>query len=101
MLRRLDVVSAVVVGVVCSAGVHAQGASATPAEVTPSTIPDDLSLLIGKKVIVGRMPLCLPNTYTPNLSYNGKAAVVSGFKPYQGLNMINIGGLPPTLRTQM
>jgi hypothetical protein len=27
-------------------------------------LPDDLNLLVGKKVIVGRMPLCQPGAYT-------------------------------------
>jgi hypothetical protein len=42
-------------------------------------IPDDLHLLEGKKVIVGRMPLCVPNTYTVNLTYAGKHATVVSF----------------------
>ena len=44
-------------------------------------IPDDLNLLAGKKVVVGRLPLCVPNTYTVNLTYAGKPATVVSYAP--------------------
>jgi hypothetical protein len=56
---------------------------------------------VGKKVIVGRIPLCVPNTYNANLSYAGKPAVVAGFKPNTQLNAPIFAGLPPALRAQM
>src|SRR4051794_25269126 len=44
-------------------------------------IPDDLNLLVGKKVVVGRLPLCVPKTFTSNLAYSGKTATVASVKP--------------------
>jgi hypothetical protein len=42
--------------------------------IAQASIPPDLHQLIGKKVIVGRMPLCMPKTYATNLTYAGKPA---------------------------
>jgi hypothetical protein len=47
----------------------------------PQPIPDNLNLLVGKKVVIGRMPLCVPKTYNTNLTYSGKTATVVSFKP--------------------
>ncbi len=47
----------------------------------PQPIPDDLNLLVGKKVIIGRMPLCVPKTFNTNLTYSGKTATVVSLKP--------------------
>src|ERR1700689_5254670 len=41
----------------------------------------DLNLLVGKKVLVQRSPLCQPGTYTAVLSYSGKQARVVSMKP--------------------
>ena len=40
-----------------------------------------LDLLIGKKVIVQRMPLCQPGTFTVVMTYAGKQGVVDSMKP--------------------
>lgn len=56
-----------------------------PQAISPAlpsdAMPSDLSLLVGKQVIVGRLPLCVPKSYTPDLSYAGKPAVVVSFRP--------------------
>ncbi|MGN6057468.1 MAG: hypothetical protein ACTHOI_02645 [Sphingomicrobium sp.] len=67
--------------------------------VTP--IPEDLALLQGKKVVVGRLALCVPNTFQPNLTYAGQTATVVGFKPYQMLNNVALTGLPPSARAMI
>ena len=41
----------------------------------------DLGILLGKQVIVQRIPLCQPGTFTPVLTYAGKAATVVSLKP--------------------
>jgi hypothetical protein len=41
----------------------------------------DLNLLVGKQVLVQRIPLCQPGTYTAVLSYAGKQAKVVSMKP--------------------
>src|SRR6267142_5741349 len=45
------------------------------------SIPNDLKLLESKQVIVGRLPLCEPKTFTVNLNYAGKNATVVSVKP--------------------
>ena len=45
-----------------------------------AAIPENLALLRGKKVMVGRIALCVPNSFQPNLAYAGKIATVVGFK---------------------
>lgn len=42
----------------------------------------DLNLLVGKQVVVQRMPLCQPGTYTTVLAYAGKYAKVVSMKPF-------------------
>ena len=41
----------------------------------------DPSQLVNKKVVVQRMPLCEPGTFTPNLNYAGKTGLVVSAKP--------------------
>jgi len=73
-----------------------------PTDSAPG-IPNDLSLLTGKKVIVGRIPLCVPNTYSANMTYGGKLATVVSFAPNAMLarNAANLSRLPPNMRTTM
>jgi hypothetical protein len=47
----------------------------------PQPLPDNLNLLIGKKVVIGRIPLCVPKTFNTNLTYSGKTATVVSLKP--------------------
>src|SRR5215469_17045010 len=44
-------------------------------------LPSDLRLMVGMRVMVGRMPLCEPNTYTVDLAHAGKAAKIISVKP--------------------
>jgi hypothetical protein len=76
--------------------------ASTDAVPTPR-IPDDLNLLIGKKVIVGRMPLCAPNTYAANLTYAGKPATVISYTPNAALaeNAANPNRFPPIMRASI
>jgi len=66
-----------------------------------SSIPDDLALLQGKTVIVGRLPLCVPNTYQPNLAYAGKAARVIELKRDRALTNLSTANLPPNSRAMV
>ena len=60
--------------------------SPAPADAAPTPrLPDDLNLLVGKNVIVGRLPLCVPNSYTANLAYAGKPATVVSYTPNAAL----------------
>src|ERR1700683_1095575 len=43
----------------------------------------DLSLFVGKQVIVQRIPLCQPGTYNTVLTYSGKQATVVSLKPFK------------------
>jgi hypothetical protein len=71
--------------------------------VVTTQIPDDLHLLVGKHVVVGRMPLCVPSTYTVNLSYAGKLASVLAFKENNSFDHLGAGlnRLPPNMRAMM
>jgi hypothetical protein len=53
--------------------------------------------------VVGRLPLCLPNTYSFNLSYAGKEATVVSFKRNKTLDIVavNMSHLPENLRVMM
>jgi hypothetical protein len=42
-------------------------------------IPEDLDLLVGKKVIVGRLNLCAPKSFNVNLAHSGKLAKVISY----------------------
>ena len=54
-----------------------------PSQSAPQSqpIPEDLNLLVGKRVVIGRLPLCVPKTFTTNLTYSGKTATVVSLKP--------------------
>jgi hypothetical protein len=43
----------------------------------------DFNVLIGKQVIVQRIPLCQPGTYNTVLTYAGKQAIVVSLKPFK------------------
>jgi hypothetical protein len=43
----------------------------------------DFNVLVGKQVIVQRIPLCQPGTYTTVLTYSGKQATVVSLKPFK------------------
>lgn len=65
-------------------------------QTSDKTIPQNLHLLVGKRVVVGRMILCVPNTYSPNLSYAGKTATVMAFKENTTLTT-----LPPSVLNRL
>ena len=64
-------------------------------------LPDDLHQLVGKHVLVGRMPLCVPKSYTANLSYAGKPATVISFIRNVTLDHTNVNRMPPGMRPMM
>lgn len=74
-------------------------AAQVPTGAAPE-IPNDLNLLTGKKVIVGRIPLCVPNTYSANLTYGGKLATVVSYVPNALLarNAANLYRYPADMR---
>jgi hypothetical protein len=81
-------------------------ASASAAQQTGSAVAavgmlDDLQLLVGKRVVVGRMPLCVPKTYTANLTYAGKPATVISFVRNPALEHTNLNRTPAGLRPMM
>lgn len=80
----------------------AMPAAQGPTDAAPG-IPDDLKLLTGKKVIVGRIPLCVPNTYSVNMTYGGKLATVVSYAPNAMLvrNAANLNRFPPNVRATM
>ena len=43
----------------------------------------DFNVLVGKQVIVQRIPLCQPGTYNTVLTYSGKQATVVSLKPFK------------------
>jgi len=43
----------------------------------------DFNVLVGKQVIVQRIPLCQPGTYNAVLTYAGKQATVVSLKPFK------------------
>ena len=63
----------------------------------------DLNLLIGKEVIVQRVPLCPPGTYTHVLAYAGKQARVVSLKPLHlaALPQSAMNRLPPETRATL
>src|ERR1039458_2083794 len=60
----------------------------------------NLDLLIGKRVIVQRIPLCSPGTFTIVLTYAGKQATVVSLKPSRitPLSQNIMNKLPPETR---
>lgn len=75
--------------------------SPAPAGAATTKIPDDLNLLVGKKVLVGRMPLCVPKTYSVNLTYAGKPATVVSYAPDPMLARTNVDRMPANMRPMM
>jgi hypothetical protein len=65
-----------------------------------SQFPDDLQLLVGKHIVLGRLPVCTPSTYTANLAYAGKPAKVLSFEANKALrgSAGNLSRMPPNLR---
>jgi hypothetical protein len=76
-------------------------------ETSPSTvstsIPDDLNLLIGKRVVVGRMPLCTPGTYAVDFAHAGQSASVINFNANRAMSGLgaNMATLQPSVRAMM
>jgi hypothetical protein len=64
---------------------------------------ENLSLLIGKQVIVQRIPLCQPGTYTTVLTYSGKQATVFSLKPFKfpQISQAALNRMTPELRALM
>jgi hypothetical protein len=56
--------------------------------------------LVGKKVIIGRLPLCQPNTFTADISHSGKQATVVSAKPSKSPQLPNnvLNRMPPESR---
>jgi len=71
------------------------------AQVQPQV--QDLSQLVGKRVIVQRVPLCEPATYTPVLTYAGKEATVLSIKRSRlpVLSQATLARLTPEARAMM
>jgi hypothetical protein len=47
-----------------------------------NAVPSELAQMVGKEVVVQRMPFCQPGTYVPILTYAGKHAKVVAAKPF-------------------
>lgn len=69
------------------------------AQSTGAPLPENLSLLLGKKVLVGQMRLCVPNTYNVKQAYRGQPARVVGFRRWK-MN-VPTEGLTPAMRTSV
>lgn len=78
-------------------------ASAAFGQDQQQPIPDDLTQLAGKKVLVGRLPLCEPKTFTANLNYAGKQATVVSVKPGKSYKFPPnaLSRLTPEMRAQL
>lgn len=63
----------------------------------------NLNLLVGRQVVVQRMPLCQAGTYTVVLSYAGKQAMVISIKPSKitSLSQGVIASMPPQARAMV
>src|ERR1700683_2101889 len=64
----------------------------------------DLSLFVGKQVVVQRIPLCQPGTYTTVLTYSGKQATVVSLKPFKlpyPISQAVLDKMKPELRAMM
>jgi hypothetical protein len=96
---------ALVVSSIAAQNCAAQTSAGTSASNggTSASIPGDLGLLIGKRVVVGRMALCTPKTYNVNLSYSGKTAKVVSFTRNNSLDRIkgNLRSIPPSAQETM
>ena len=75
----------------------------TSPAVLNSTLPDDLRLLVGRRVNVGRLLLCVPRSYTPKLSYSGKDATVIAFTKNRQLDSVKatLAFMPANVRPMM
>lgn len=61
----------------------------------------DLNLFVGKQVVVQRIPLCQPGTYTVVLTYSGKQATIVSLKPYKSpypISQAALDKMKPELR---
>lgn len=64
----------------------------------------DLSQLVGKKVIVQRMPFCEPGTYNAVITYAGKQGTVLSVKPSHAIPALpqtKLSRLPPETRAMI
>jgi hypothetical protein len=64
----------------------------------------DLNLFVGKQVVVQRIPLCQPGTYTAVLTYSGKQAAVVSLKPLKlpyPISQAALDKMKPELRAMM
>lgn len=63
----------------------------------------DLNALVGKQVVVQRVPLCQPGTFERVLTYAGKQATVVSLKPFKmpALLKVNMSKLTPEVRATM
>lgn len=93
--------SCVVVALLVMAAPGYGQTSPAPAGAATTKIPDDLNLLVGKKVLVGRMPLCVPKTYSVNLTYAGKPATVVSYAKDPMLARTNVNRMPSSMRPMM
>jgi hypothetical protein len=69
--------------------------SAALAQADPPRGPEDLDLWVGKRVVVGRLPLCRPKTLDVDVAYMGKPASIVSLKGSQ------VADLPAATRRQM
>lgn len=75
---------------------------ASAGQPAPQPIPDDLSLLVGKQVVVGRLGLCEPKSFGMKLEYAGKKATVVSFEAnatFPKLSPDVMSRMPPASRT--
>ena len=77
--------------------------AALPCFAQQQTPTQDLNLLVGKRVIAQRAPLCRPGTYTVVLAYAGKEAEVISLRPFNAAHMSDaaMSRLTPELRAMM
>lgn len=61
----------------------------------------DLSQLVGKRVIVQRIPLCQPGTFNMVFSYAGKQAKVNSIKPSSYVSQEQLSKLPESVRAKL
>jgi hypothetical protein len=66
-------------------------------------LPDNLMLLTGKQLMVGRASLCVPKTFQTNLNYAGKQATVISVTPGKNYKLpaSSLNRLTPEMRAQM
>ncbi|HEV7553139.1 MAG TPA: hypothetical protein VGP65_15735, partial [Candidatus Angelobacter sp.] len=66
-------------------------------------LPDNLTLLAGKQVLVGRLALCAPKTFQANRDYAGKPATVISVTPGKTYNFpaSTLNRMAPEMRAQL